>query len=43
MEIAVGFSDRVVRTFRWYESADGKGEMVALQKWTLAHQVYLSC
>ena len=40
IEIAVGFSDRILRTYRWYEHSDGKsGEIVALNKWSLNAQV----
>lgn len=40
IEIAVGFSDRIVRTYRWYEHSDGRsGEIVALNKWALDAQV----
>lgn len=40
IEIVVGFSDRVVRTYKWYEHAgDKSGEIVILRKWTLNSQV----
>ncbi|KAF6031016.1 ITFG2 [Bugula neritina] len=38
--IAVGFSDRVVRTYRWYQYLDGKGgELAILNKWALTAQI----
>lgn len=40
IEIAVGFSDRLVRTYRWYPYSDGKGgEIAFLSKWALDAQV----
>ena len=40
IEIAVGFSDRLVRTYRWYPFSDSKsGEIVFLNKWSLDAQV----
>lgn len=42
-ELVVGYTDRVVRAFRWEELAEGPehlaGQLVSLKKWTLEGQV----
>lgn len=42
-ELVVGYTDRVVRAFRWEESSDvsdlGSGQLVLLKKWLLEGQV----
>ncbi|XP_053718607.1 KICSTOR complex protein ITFG2 isoform X2 [Synchiropus splendidus] len=42
-ELVVGYTDRVVRAFRWEESCDhsdlGSGQLVLLKKWLLEGQV----
>lgn len=39
----VGYTDRVVRAFRWEEPSDGSdvGQLVLLKKWLLEGQVNL--
>lgn len=42
-ELVVGYTDRVVRAFRWEELAEGPehltGQLVSLKKWMLEGQV----
>lgn len=42
-ELVVGYTDRVVRAFRWEEPSDGSdsgaGQLVLLKKWLLEGQV----
>ncbi|XP_048405421.1 KICSTOR complex protein ITFG2 [Stegostoma tigrinum] len=38
-EMVVGYTDRVVRAFRWEDSSDGSGQLVLLKKWLLEGQV----
>lgn len=42
-ELVVGYTDRVVRAFRWEDSSDGSenisGQLVLLKKWLLEGQV----
>lgn len=42
-ELVVGYTDRVVRAFRWEEMAEGPehltGQLVSLKKWMLEGQV----
>lgn len=42
-ELVVGYTDRVVRAFRWDEPSDGSdvgsGQLVLLKKWLLEGQV----
>lgn len=42
-ELVVGYTDRVVRAFRWEELAEGtehlSGQLVSLKKWMLEGQV----
>lgn len=42
-ELVVGYTDRVVRAFRWEEPSDasdsGSGQLVLLKKWLLDGQV----
>lgn len=44
-ELVVGYTDRVVRAFRWEEPSDGSdvasGQLVLLKKWLLEGQVAL--
>lgn len=44
-ELVVGYTDRVVRAFRWEEPSDGSdvgtGQLVLLKKWLLEGQVDL--
>lgn len=43
-ELVVGYTDRVVRAFRWEEPSDnsdlGSGQLVLLKKWLLEGQVH---
>ena len=43
-EMVVGYSDRVVRIFRWLSTPEGEagisGRIVQLQQWQLAGQVW---
>lgn len=45
-ELVVGYTDRVVRAFRWEEPSDaselGSGQLVLLKKWLLEGQVRFS-
>lgn len=45
-ELVVGYTDRVVRAFRWEELSDssdgGSGQLVLLKKWLLEGQVDLT-
>lgn len=42
-ELVVGYTDRVVRAFRWEDLGEGTehptGQLVSLKKWTLEGQV----
>lgn len=42
-ELVVGYTDRVVRAFRWEDLGEGSehltGQLVSLKKWTLEGQV----
>lgn len=42
-ELVVGYTDRVVRAFRWEEPSDssdvGPGQLILLKKWLLEGQV----
>lgn len=46
-ELVVGYTDRVVRAFRWEEPSDGSdlgsGQLVLLKKWLLEGQVCRCC
>lgn len=45
-ELVVGYTDRVVRAFRWEEPTDssegGSGQLVLLKKWLLEGQVCMA-
>lgn len=45
-ELVVGYTDRVVRAFRWEEPSDGSdlgsGQLVLLKKWLLEGQVHFT-
>lgn len=40
VELVIGYSDRVVRAFRWHELPDSDtGHFLLIQRWQLAGQV----
>ncbi len=45
-ELVVGYTDRMVRAFRWEEPSDssdlGSGQLILLKKWLLEGQVHLT-